>query len=181
MQIITAAMELHSERGVLVTNWEEIAARAGVSTATAYRHFPSLGELVPACARTVFDIIKPPTIEEATVQFATLPTATDRLELLVVNSCHCYSAGEGWLHAAYRERDFVPALDEALGVIEGTLETLVRAAAGGSMSRHDRDVLFVMCNFPFWKLLRDQNFSYRAALNIIVRLVQTEAVRIGLD
>jgi hypothetical protein len=42
-------------------------------------------------------------------------------------SCHCYAAGEGWLYAAQRERDFVPELPAALEVIKDTLRVLVVA------------------------------------------------------
>ncbi|MCU1365599.1 MAG: hypothetical protein JWN39_1238, partial [Ilumatobacteraceae bacterium] len=57
--IVAAARELHAERGLVATSWDDIAERAGVSTATVYRHFPSLAELVPACAQTVFALIQP--------------------------------------------------------------------------------------------------------------------------
>lgn len=180
-RIVRAAMDLHAEHGVLATSWDEIAVRAGVSTATAYRHFSSLGELVPACARTVFDIIQPPTVAEARDQFATLTSPSARLEALVRRSCHCYAMGEGWLHAAQRERDFVPALAGALEVIETTLDTLILAAAGAQTPRTDRQLLFVLCNFPFWKSLRDRGHSTRAAEHVIVRLVRAEATRLELD
>ena len=179
-RIVEAAMELHAARGVIATTWDEIAARAGVSPATMYRHFPSLAELVPACARTVFDIIQPPTVEEASEQFASLDTATARLAALVSRSCHCYSGGEGWLHAAHRERDFVPALDEALLVIETTLDTLIVAAAGRRLPATDRNTLFVLCNFPFWKSLRDRGLGQRRAEEVVTRFVAAEAARLGL-
>jgi AcrR family transcriptional regulator len=180
-RIVEAAMALHAERGVRETGWDDIAATAGVSVATVYRHFPSLDELVPACARTVFDIIQPPTVDEAAGQFAALDTASDRLEVLVRRSCHCYVMGDGWLHAAHRERDFVPALDQALALIETTLHTLVDAAVGRRLVHADHELLFVLCNFPFWRSLRQVGPTERAAEDAMVRMVRTEASRLALD
>lgn len=76
--IVAAARDLHSERGLAATSWEDIADRAGVSTATVYRHFPSTSELVPACARTVFDLIQPPTLEQASAARRDAPAARNR-------------------------------------------------------------------------------------------------------
>lgn len=180
-RIIEAAKELHAARGVQATSWDEIAERAGVSTATAYRHFPSLAELIPACARSVFDIIHPPAVEDARIQFAALPTTADRLERLVRESHACYRRGEAWLHAAYRERDFVRELDDALQVIERTLAVLIDAAAGRRLLRALRAELFVLCNFPFWKSLVDYGVPYRGAEELVVRLVRDEAERAQLD
>jgi AcrR family transcriptional regulator len=157
------------------------AERADVSTATGYRHFLSLAELVPACARSGFDIIRPPSVEEAGATFALIDRASDRLEHLVRESCHCYRRGEGWLHTAHRERDFVPELDGSLRVIEETLRALVAAAAGRRLSRPDPAVLFVLCDFPFWKSLVDAGLGYRVVETAIVRLVRAEAARMGLD
>jgi AcrR family transcriptional regulator len=146
-----------------------------------YRHFPSLAELVPACARTVFDLIQPLTLEQAGATFGPLRRATDRFERLVRYSAHCYSAGAGWLHAAHRERDFLPELDGALGIIEDTLRTLVTAAAGRRLSRADHAVLFTLCDFPTWWSLRASGLSGRAVEDAMVRLVSAEVARIGLD
>lgn len=149
-RIVEAAKEVHAEAGVVATSWEDIAARAGVSMATVYRHFPSLAELVPACARSVFDVIQPPTLAQAAEQFAALAAPADRLEHLVRESCACYAKGARWLHAAHRERDFVVELDTALRVLEDSLEVLVEAAAGRAVPRRDRRALFVLCDFPLW-------------------------------
>lgn len=178
-RIVGAAMALHAEQGVLATSWEEIAASAGVAATTVYRHFPGLDELVPACARTVFDLITPPTLEQASVQFAAMDSAVDRFEHLARESAHCYRRGEGWLHAAYRERDFSPALRSALEVIEGTLRVLVEAAAGRRLAAEDADVLFVLCNFPLWKQLVDAGLAYPAAERALIELVRDAVSRTG--
>lgn len=172
-RIVHAASELHIERGVLATSWEDIAERADVAPATVYRHFPSLVELIPACARSVFDIIRPPTLAEASEKFAHLRTPAARLEVLIRDSVQCYSRGEGWLHAARRERDLIPAIDQALGVQEETLRTLVRAAARGvELDKTEISVLYVYCDFPYWKSLVDAGIPRRDAPDVIVDLAQ---------
>lgn len=172
-RIIDAAKALHAELGVRATSWEQIAERAGVAAATVYRHFPTLAELVPACARSVFDIIRPPTLEEASVRFATLATSTERLTMLVSRNMGCYQLGEGWLHAAYRERDWVAELDAALQIIQGAMHMLVRAAAGRRLGKVEHGVLFTLCDFPFYKSLLDAGLDRRAVEREIIRLVIT--------
>jgi len=180
-RIVESAMRLHALQGVLSTSWNEIAEDARVSTATVYRHFPSLAELVPACARVVFDIIQTPTVEEASVQFANLSGPGERLEYLAAASCHCYRRGEQWLHAAYRERDFVPELDQAVRLIQDTLQVLVRAAVGRPLRRPEASTLFVLNDFPFWKSLVDAGHTYRTAEAAVVAAVHAESNRLGLS
>lgn len=180
-RIVLAARDLHVEQGLAATNWEDIAERAGLSAATVYRQFPSLSELVPACARTVFDIIQPPTLEQAGAMFGQRERASDRFDQLVRQTCHCYADGADWLHAAHRERDFVPELDDALRVIEDALRVLIKAAAGRRLPKGDLAVLFVLCDFPTWWSLRQTSLSTPATEDTVVRLVLTEIARIGLD
>jgi AcrR family transcriptional regulator len=179
--IVAAARQLHAERGLVATSWDDIAERAGVSTATVYRHFPSLAELVPACAQTVFDLIQPLTPEQAAGVFASFERAADRFEHVARSSAHCYQAGADWLHAAHRERDFLPELEGAMGVIEDSLRQLVTAAAGRRLTKADHAQLFVLCDFPLWWSLNTSGLSDRATEEAMVRLVHAEVERIGLD
>lgn len=171
-RIVHAAKAVHAERGVVATSWEDIAARAGVSMATVYRHFPSLAELVPACARSVFDIIQAPTLAQAAEQFEALDVPADRFEHFVRQSCACYAKGAGWLHAAHRERDFVAELDTALRVLEDSLEVLVEAAAGRALPRPDLRALFVLCDFPLWWQLTAGDLPPGEVEEELVRLVR---------
>ncbi len=171
-RIVEAAKSLHAERGVVPTGWDDIAERAGVSTATVYRHFPSLAELIPACARSVFDIIEPPGLEEAGRRFSQTGSAEDRLEEPVRASCVCYGKGRAWLHAAHRERDFVPELDAALRILDESLAVLIAGAAGRRLSRVKARTLFALCDFPFWWALTAGGLSDAQAEEELVRLVR---------
>src|SRR5438067_4174697 len=112
-RIVDAAMALHSERGAVATNWEEIAGRAGVAPATVYRHFASLDELIPACARTVFDLTGVIAAEQVDHAYAGVATPWHRLERFIRGTCDCYARGDGWLHAARREAELIPAMKTA--------------------------------------------------------------------
>lgn len=172
-RLVEAAKDLHAERGVLPTGWDDIASRAGVSTATVYRHFPSLAELIPSCARSVFDLIEPPALDEAARKFSAGASPSDRLEEFVRASCACYGKGRGWLHAAHRERDFVPELDAALRILDDSLAVLITAAAGRRLPKVELRSLFALCDFPFWRSLSAGGLSDGEVEEEIVRLVRT--------
>ncbi len=74
-RIVEATMELHGERGIHATSWEEIAKRAGVAIGTVYRHFPSLDELLPACGERSLERLAPPDPERADELFRELAPA----------------------------------------------------------------------------------------------------------
>jgi AcrR family transcriptional regulator len=180
-RVVKAAMRLHARDGVRSTSWQAIATEAGVSTATVYRHFPAPSDLIQACARQVFDLVRPPTIEEASVQFALIDDAADRFAHLARESAHCYQRGEGWLHAAHRERDFDPDLAAAVSLIQDTLHVLVEAAARKRLGASAHATMFTVCDFPFWKALVDRGLSYRTAERTLIDLVRAETVRLGLS
>lgn len=170
-RIVAAAMELHAKRGVQATRWEEIAEAAGVSVATMYRHFPSLKELVPACARTVFDLIAPLTLEQALAKYTKMEDTRERLAFLVKANVHCYGKGEDWLHAAYRERDFIPELDSALRIIQESVRALMAAAMQRRLGKVEEATLFTLLDFPFYKSLRAAGLDQRTTEKELTSLV----------
>ena len=174
-RIIDAAISLHAQRGVIATNWEEIAEGAGVSTATVYRQFPSLGELVPACARTAFEAgASLPTPAQAAAAFARLTRPAPRIERLIRESCRCYELGAGWLAAARRDAKSVPALDRAIRLQDRVLGVLIQAALGDrSVDAQTVQVIKALIDFPFWKALTDAGVVKEMAPAVIYDLVRS--------
>jgi AcrR family transcriptional regulator len=172
-RIVDAAIALHARHGVLATNWEEIAERAGVSTATVYRHFPSLEELIPACARSAFEAgAQLPSPEQAATAFASLDTPRQRLDQLIGDSCHCYELGSGWLSAARREAGAVPSIGQAVRLQQKGLRVLIQAAIGKlPVDPQMVHVLEALIDFPFWKALIDSGISKESAPTVIGDLV----------
>ena len=174
-RIIDAAISLHAQRGVIATNWEEIAEGAGVSTATVYRHFPSLGELVPACARTAFEAgARLPSPAQAAAAFAGLTRPAPRIERLIRESCRCYELGAGWLAAARRDAKSVPALDRAVRLQERVLGVLIQAALGDAfVDAQTMSVIKALIDFPFWKALTDAGVATETVPQVINDLVRS--------
>ena len=174
-RIIDAAISLHAQRGVIATNWEEIAGGAGVSTATVYRHFPSLGELVPACARTAFEAgASLPTPAQAAAAFARLTRPAPRIERLIRESCRCYELGAGWLAAARRDAKTVPALDRAVRLQDRVLGVLIQTALGDAfVDAQTMSVIKALIDFPFWKALTDAGVATETVPQVINDLVRS--------
>jgi AcrR family transcriptional regulator len=170
-QIIRAAVAIQAEQGIAGTSWESIGAGAHVSTATVYRHFPSIDSLIPACAQATFAAgARLPTAPEIRKLFAGLSTIKERLHTLVVESCRCYERGEGWLDRCRREARNLPALAAAVRSQDRALEVLVEAAAGPRLTRERAVVLKTLIDFPFWKSLVDAGTSRRQVPSIITDL-----------
>lgn len=180
-RIVATAMRLHAERGIAATSWPDIAAAAGVSNATVYRHFAEPSALISACGRAVFDIAAPPAPEDAAAQFADMGDASDRFAHLARESAHCYERGEDWLHAAHRERAFDPDLNAVITLFQDSLHVLVDAAARRRLPATSHALLFTLCDFPFWKSLVDAGLTRRRAETELVSLVRTQVARLGLS
>src|SRR5437763_16518436 len=99
-RIIDAAVRLHSRQGITQTSWAEIGVASRVSTATVYRHFPTLEDLIPACAQAAFAAgARLPAAGELASLFSGMASPAQKLERVIVESCRCYGRGEEWLHA----------------------------------------------------------------------------------
>ena len=170
-QIIHAAVAIQAKQGIAETSWTAIGAGAHVSTATVYRHFPSLDSLIPACAQATFAAgARLPTATEIGKLFAGLSSTRERLETLVVESCRCYERGEGWLDACRREARNLPALAAAVRTQDRALDVLVAAAAGPRVTGARAAAVKTLIDFPFWKSLVDAGLPRRQVPSIIADL-----------
>ena len=170
-RIVHAAVRLHGETGVRETSWETIGKRAGVSTATVYRHFPTLEALIPACAQAAFAAgAQLPTSTQLAGLFAGLDTPSKRLERVITESCRCYERGEGWLAASRKEADGIAALADAVRTQDRALDALIAAAVGSQVARHKKGALKALLDFPFWKSLVDAGVPRAKAPAVIADL-----------
>src|SRR6266542_1018081 len=119
-QIIWAAMQLHAEKGPAATSQADVAARAGISPATVYRHFPTQGSLIRACGNLVWMALEPPRPEDGEELFGGLDTTRDRLRRFVEEVSEFYQRAWSALQGARDERSRVPELEAGLiGLFEG--------------------------------------------------------------
>ena len=154
-RIVDAAIRIHARRGAAGMSWDELAQEAGVSRATAYHHFPSLDDLVPACAQVAFAMIAVPTPDEAAGIFSGLAGAEERLSHLARETCRCYAAGADWLRAAWRERDLVPPMGSAVDRLQTALGVLIEAALDGRrLTAERRAAITALLDFATWDGLR---------------------------
>ena len=175
-QIVWATMQLHAEKGAAATSQADIAARAGVSPATVYRHFPTLGSLVRACGSQIWMAMSPPRPEDAERLFAGLGTTSERLDKFVEEVSAFY--GRAWLplQSARRERSRVPELDEDMRWIEAGLEALAREALTLEGAGEDRvQVLLAVTDFGVWQSLRDHGIAADAAAKMLLDIVRSAA------
>ncbi len=180
-RIVEAAKILHADQGILGTSYEEIARRADVAPATVYRQFPTLSDLLPACARSIH-VLQPPSPEAMARLFRDLPRPLQRLELLVRGTCDCYVQDQGWLAAAHREEALVPVLGEIIQVEQENLRLLVRAALEGTgASERLERVLVALIDFPVWQSLRRAGLSNAQAADQIVDLVRDQVSKENID
>jgi AcrR family transcriptional regulator len=180
MSIVDAAKALQADHGVQGTSFEEIAERAGVAQATVYRHFPSLEELIPACAGTI-QVLQPLTEKDFANLFHGRPQAWERLEWIIRSTCECYARDGGWLQAARREADLIPALSEVVGTQQESLRSLVRTALLGSeVSDRSVQVLAALIDFPLWRTLIEMGLNTTQATNQIVELVHDHLMKENL-
>jgi AcrR family transcriptional regulator len=178
-RIVEAAKSLHADQGILGTNYEAIAQRAGVSQATVYRHFPTLDDLIPACARSIH-VLQPATPQLVESIFYGLSDPLERLERLIRGTCACYERDGAWLHAAHREGDLIPSVHAIIHQQRETLRTLVRAALEGVASERMERVVVALIDIPFWRSLRDAGLSAEEAVNLIVELAGDQLAKEGV-
>lgn len=171
-RIIDAARELHGERGIAATSWDDIAARAGVGVGTVYRHFPSLDELIPACGEISMQILALPDAQGVRSLFDGLADPRARIGRLVQEAFAIYERGAAELRAIRNEPEVHPRVAEDAEALEAALTTLVDAAVQPSgLSRADRAVVRAMVDLGTWQALRDQGLGPAEAVEAVSQLL----------
>jgi len=170
-------MTLHAEQGVLATSYEQIAGRAGTAPATVYRHFPSLADLLPACARSIH-VLRPVTPELVKDLFRGLERPSSRMEVLVRGTCECYERDGAWLRAARYEEHLLEALGNLARLQRENLALLVRAALeGANASERTAKVLAALIDFPVWDALQAAGLSAAEATDQVLALVRDQLAK----
>ena len=171
-RIIDATRELHSERGIAATSWDEIAARAGVGVGTVYRHFPSLDELIPACGEISMRIVALPDPEGVPSLFDGVDAPAERIECLVREAFASYERGAPQLHAIRNEPEVHPSVAEAGEEVEASLSALIDAAVEPSgITPADRAVVRAMVDLGTWQALRDQGLGPAEAVDAVSQML----------
>jgi AcrR family transcriptional regulator len=153
-RIVEATLALHTERGIMATSWDDIAERAGVAVATVYRHFPSLGELVPACGGLVWERVQPPRLDQAEEWFAGRASVSARVERLVAELCAFHARSARYIDPVWAERKQIPALATALDSLDATREALVREALEpAEPDELEVQAVTALTDLPVWQAL----------------------------
>ncbi len=172
-RIVRATMAVHDEKGVAPATFSEIAARAGVGTATVLRHFPTLGDLVQACGVHVWQEMQPPVPDAAPAVFAGLTTTRQRLTRLVEVVDAFYARGALRLRLAARDRELVPELDGFLRAVEAGVAALVaEALRGEKLPSQAAEVAAALMSFPVWDAFRRAELPAAEATRVRVRLLE---------
>ncbi len=170
-RIVAAAINVFAERTAAATNMEDIAAAAGVSAATVYRHFGDFDGLADACAQTAFNIAEIPTPAIAAAQFADAPTLSAKLERFIAISCHCYERAAAWLAAERRERH-LPVFARTVSREDAARDAIVR----GLLEPVGSDpttiaAVTALIDFPFWQQLVAAGVNHEHIPPLVLRLV----------
>ncbi len=159
-RIVDATRELHGERGIAATSWDDIAARAGVGVGTVYRHFPSLDELIPACGEATMQVLALPDPSTVPRLFEQATEPADRIERLVREVFAIYERGAPELRAIRREADVHPRVAQDRDELEASLSALVDTALRPlDATQEDRALARALVDLNTWEALRDQGLG----------------------
>lgn len=153
-RIVRATMAVHDVKGVVGTSYVDIAEKAGVGTATVYRHFPKVGDLVSACGMHAWQEMQP-------FVPGSLPRLPDdaetlgrRLIWLCVELDAFYRRGGIRLVVAQNERSRVPELEQFMVAVEAGIAALVAHALGPGPTAEARRAAVALSRMPVWDSLR---------------------------
>jgi AcrR family transcriptional regulator len=156
-RIVAAAVELHREKGTVATSYADLAERAGVSLQTVHNHFPTLGELLPACTGMVAATAP----QVTTDVFEHLAAPKDRLDALLKALLLQHAHFEPWMRWAVHEARLVPELGAGLRQGRDNLAALVaKAVAPGFAGKPPAEFVALLATWldiECWMRLQSQS------------------------
>jgi AcrR family transcriptional regulator len=171
-RIIDATRELHTEKGIAATSWDDIAARAGVGVGPVYRHFPSPDELIPACGAISMQVIALPDRQGVTSLFDGADALAERIDRLVRAVFAIYERGAPELRVIRNEPEAHPSVAEGRTELEATLTALVDAAVEPSeITPADRAIVHAMIDLGTWQALRDHGLGPADAVDAVSKML----------
>src|SRR5688572_12133587 len=173
-RIVRATMELHHANGILATSFEDIARRADVATATVYRHFPTLNQLVGACGALTRQTIRPPEPQDAPRLFAGAKSLPARIERLVREMGSFYERSHRSWTVVLRDCHQLEPLRHVVDAHRAMLDTYVREALRPVADDLDPRTIAVVCalvDYPTWQSLADRNLKPDEIIDELCRLV----------
>jgi AcrR family transcriptional regulator len=168
-RILSATIDLHTEKGILGTSWKDIADRADVAVATVYNHYPSLDELVPACGELLMTRLRPPGPQDAVDVIGEGGTTMARLERAGRHLFEFYARGGAHLDIFPGERD-LPEIREWEAYQRATVEAFVRVALKGTRTGRKRlQLVSAMFDLTTFRSLEGRGFEAREAATLMAR------------
>lgn len=167
-RIIRATYELHREKGVGRTSVRDIAERADVSPGTVYHHYPEYGDIIVACGRFTFGVMRPPTREI----FDGLETPADRLRALAGNVFAAYRRFPEYEQIRSERGDFAE-LEQAFADDEANRRELVREALRPARpGRRATAVAFALLDISVYHRLTASGLPHSAAVSEVFELLK---------
>jgi AcrR family transcriptional regulator len=175
LRITEAAMRLHTSVGPSEASLSAIAAEAGVTRVTLYRHFKSPEELFGACMEHWTALHPPPNPGP----WLAIGDFTERVRRALLDIYTWYAANGGDLYPIYRDTKFAPAsnLAAARAINERIADALLSDVS--SSTRHAkllRAAIVHVVGFWTWRLLTaDAGLSSTEAAELASRFVLSAA------
>lgn len=174
-RIIEATVRLHGTVGPARTSIAAIAAEAGVTRLTVYRHFTDEAALIQACNEHWLAQRVPPDPQA----WSRIPDPGERLAVGLADLYRFYRGGQDMLALARRDWDHLPRPQrEALAAVEAyQVQVLLDPfPVPGDRQRRLRAVIAHAAGFPTWQSLCVVNgLSDQEAVDVMSALVRLAA------
>lgn len=166
-RIVEATFALHGEQSIGETTMSQIAARAGVSVGSVYKHFPTYDDAIAACTVHASALIVP----AGAAGFASRSTLADRVRGLVREVFGFYERA-GRFEQIRAEQARFAALRPFFAAEERRRFALTRAALSPfGLDGATADLLATLLDVAVWSGLRRAGLDQDGAVAAIAEFV----------